>query len=201
MPKIVDHDRRREEIAQATLRVIRKLGVENTTVRAISREGGFSSGVLAHYFGNKEEIVGFAFQWTAESAFRSLEACIADHPPGLERVRASLECMCPLPGSGTENTHLAISMSFWGHALHNPDLAAQFQANYNRWRGYVRRFLKESIDNGEAPEDLPVEDEVDLLVSTVDGLWIAEALEPARFTARRRNRLLDRIIGRLSRGR
>jgi AcrR family transcriptional regulator len=193
IPKIVDHDRRREDIADVTLRVIRNVGVENATIRAISRAGGFSSGVLAHYFSDKEELIGFAFQWTAEQAFRDLESLSSTHPPGLARVRASLEKMLPVPAPNAEHTHLAISMSYWSHALHNPKLAAMFHENYERWRNYVRRFLKEAIDAGEVRRDLSIEDEVDLLVSAVDGLWISESLDPARFTARRRNRLIDRM--------
>ena len=194
MPKIVDHGQRREQIAKATLLVIRKIGVEKATVRAISRAGGFSSGVLAHYFHNKDELVGFAFQWTAELAFEALEACSKKYPPGLPRVRASLERMLPEPNARMEHTHLAISTSFWGHALHNPDLARQFQINYGKWRGFVRRYLKEAIAEGQVPKSIVIDDEVDLLVSAIDGLWISEALEPKRFTARRRKRLLNLMI-------
>lgn len=194
MPKIVDHGRRREEIAEVTLRVIRDVGVEKATVRAISRAGGFSSGVLAHYFSDKEELIGFAFEWTAEQAFRELDWCSRTHRPGLARVRASLEKMLPVPAPNAEHTHLAISISYWGHALHNPQLAERFRYHYGRWRSYVRRYLKEAIDAGEIPPSLSIEDEVDLLVSAVDGLWISELLDSSRFTARRRKRLIDRMI-------
>ena len=50
MPKIVDHDERREEILSAAIRVIDSVGLDNTTTRAIALESGYSNGVLSHYF-------------------------------------------------------------------------------------------------------------------------------------------------------
>ena len=37
MPKIIDHDQRREEIAQQINSLISEKGIENTTIRAICR--------------------------------------------------------------------------------------------------------------------------------------------------------------------
>ena len=57
MPKIVDHDERREEILQAAIRVIDSVGLDNTTTRAIALESGYSNGVLSHYFQDKDDIL------------------------------------------------------------------------------------------------------------------------------------------------
>jgi AcrR family transcriptional regulator len=54
-------ERRRREVCQAALRVITREGLEVTTLRDISREGGFTTGVLSHYFPDKEAVIAGAF--------------------------------------------------------------------------------------------------------------------------------------------
>lgn len=50
MPKIVDHDQRRRELAEAAWKVITEVGIDGATTREIARASGYSTGVLAHYF-------------------------------------------------------------------------------------------------------------------------------------------------------
>src|SRR5688572_2770913 len=57
MPKIVDHDERRREVLSAARRVIVRDGIDAATTRAIAKEAGYSNGVLAHYFTDKDEIL------------------------------------------------------------------------------------------------------------------------------------------------
>jgi AcrR family transcriptional regulator len=49
MPKKVDHDKRRADIAVAAFRVIGRKGVAGATIRDIARETGYSVGAIVHY--------------------------------------------------------------------------------------------------------------------------------------------------------
>ncbi|MGY4719413.1 TetR/AcrR family transcriptional regulator [Naumannella cuiyingiana] len=60
MPKVVDHEQRRAEIADAVRRILLRDGLAGATVRAVVAETGMSSGAIRHYFPNQEELVGFA---------------------------------------------------------------------------------------------------------------------------------------------
>ena len=48
MPKIVDHETRREEIAEALWRVVRRDGVRAASVRTIAAEAGWSPGAVRY---------------------------------------------------------------------------------------------------------------------------------------------------------
>src|SRR5688572_22677447 len=109
MPKIVDPQRRRDEIAAVTLAVISKVGLENTTIRMISREGGFSSGVISHYFRDKNELTNFAFELVISRAFAEIEHRASKREPGLARLRESMAVMLPRKGDPL----IAVSMGFW----------------------------------------------------------------------------------------
>jgi AcrR family transcriptional regulator len=57
MPKIVDHDKRRDEIALVACRVVAEHGFDQATIVRIAREAGYTTGMVAHYYDTKQEIV------------------------------------------------------------------------------------------------------------------------------------------------
>ena len=57
MPKAVDHDQRREQIAQAACSVVASHGFEQATVVRIARAAGYTTGMLPHYFSSKQDIM------------------------------------------------------------------------------------------------------------------------------------------------
>jgi TetR/AcrR family transcriptional repressor of bet genes len=57
MPKVVDHAQRRDEIALAACQAVAKYGFEQATVARIARAAGYTTGMLAHYFDSKQEII------------------------------------------------------------------------------------------------------------------------------------------------
>ena len=69
MPKIVDHELRRQELLAATWRVIARTGIVGVTTREIAREAGFSTGVLAHYFADKEDILAAALRLSHQQVY------------------------------------------------------------------------------------------------------------------------------------
>ena len=66
MPKTVDRSERREALLAAVWRVIARGGLERATIRTIAEETGWSTGVLAHYFADKEDILASALQLSHE---------------------------------------------------------------------------------------------------------------------------------------
>jgi TetR/AcrR family transcriptional repressor of bet genes len=57
MPKVVDHAQRRDEIALVACQVVAKYGFEQATVARIARAAGYTTGMVAHYFESKQEII------------------------------------------------------------------------------------------------------------------------------------------------
>jgi AcrR family transcriptional regulator len=57
MPKIVDHAQRREEIAHVACQVVARYGFEQATVARIARAAGYTTGMVAHYYESKQDII------------------------------------------------------------------------------------------------------------------------------------------------
>jgi TetR/AcrR family transcriptional repressor of bet genes len=57
MPKIVDHAKRREEIALVACKVVASHGFEQATMARIARAAGYTTGMVAHYYESKQDII------------------------------------------------------------------------------------------------------------------------------------------------
>src|SRR5262245_8293841 len=90
MPKVVDHEQRRAELAAAVWRLASREGLEAVTVRRVAEEAGWSTGALVHYFADKEELILFAFRTAADRVGRRLAQIEERTSDPLERARAQL---------------------------------------------------------------------------------------------------------------
>jgi AcrR family transcriptional regulator len=191
VPRIVDHVRRRQDLARLVVGIVQREGAEHATVRRIAKVGGFSSGVLAHYFRDKDELIGFAFRWVARANFQGLEQSVEAAAPGLPRLRAALEFMVP---ATTAPSFARVWLSLWGGAMGNPALARVHREYYARWRRYLRRFLDEAVRRRQVAAPASRRDTTDLLATAIDGLWIGATFEPARYPSRRRRALVGQLL-------
>lgn len=66
MPKRVDHQERRREIAEALFRIAAGQGLQAVTLRAVAAEAGISMNLVQYYFPTKEEMLRFGWQRVAE---------------------------------------------------------------------------------------------------------------------------------------
>ncbi len=199
MPRIVDRDQRRQEIAEAAWRVINSSGIEAASLHAVARTLGSTTGAIAHYFSNKEELISFTFETKTNAVFASIESEARRKPPGLPRLRAALARMAPVLAS-TSNHGGAATLSYWGLAVSNPLYARLHKHSYRRWRGIVHGYMLEAIALSHLPADCDAEIEASLLMTLVDGLLVGATLEPTRVTAKSGARMLDAAIARIGAG-
>jgi AcrR family transcriptional regulator len=119
MPKIVDHDERREEILQAAMRVICTVGLDGTTMRAIAREAGYSNGGLSHYFADKDDILRSVLVMTHRRSVERRAQALAGKS-ALDRLWALLLDNLPLDEERSVET--LMEMTFWPRAVSSPEL-------------------------------------------------------------------------------
>ena len=72
MPKIVDHDARRAELAQASYRLLCERGYDGASMRQVAKAAGVSTGTLYHYFPDKSSILIHAFTTMLERDEKAL---------------------------------------------------------------------------------------------------------------------------------
>lgn len=57
MPRIVDHDERRREICDVLLDVVAEAGIAAATIREVADRSKWSTGVISHYFKNRQDLL------------------------------------------------------------------------------------------------------------------------------------------------
>ncbi|MEU7739958.1 TetR/AcrR family transcriptional regulator [Nonomuraea sp. NPDC049158] len=177
MPKIVDHDERRREVLSAASRVIVRDGIDAATTRAIAKEAGYSNGVLAHYFADKDEILLSALRQSHQRIRERLTRKI-EGATGLAALRELLLDNLPLDAERTQETRLEVS--FWSRSLASERLAEVQRAEAAELRGAVRTLLGEARAAGELTTDENLDDITERLLALVDGLSLHLLLYPGR---------------------
>jgi AcrR family transcriptional regulator len=176
VPKIVDHEQRREELAAAVWRLASRDGLEAVTIRGVAAEAGWSTGALHHYFADKEELLLFAFQIVAGRVGRRVATAREESGEPLELARALLAIGLPLDEERRDETR--VWFAFLGLALTRPPLARAQRLAYQAWRRMVADALREAQEQGDVDEDVDVEREAAGLVALVDGLAVQASFEP-----------------------
>ena len=121
MPKVVDHEGRRAELALALWRVALRDGFDAVTVRSVAEETAWSAGALRHYFPDKTGMVLFAIDFVVDSVRQRIgnaNAAAGTLTPQL--VQEHLEQLLPLD----DERHLESEAWFALVALAHRDPAA-----------------------------------------------------------------------------
>ena len=62
MPRVVDHEARRAEVAAVAADLIARRGLDGVSVRDVAAAGGYSTTVVTHYFASKRELLLHAYR-------------------------------------------------------------------------------------------------------------------------------------------
>ena len=113
MPKIVDHQQRRQHIASVAVKLIANQGLENTSIRQIAKESNYSKGIVEHYFENKDELISCAVDWVNESYNQRIETSVKNLV-GLASLEVRIRKALPLDQAVVDDWK--VRLRFWSLA-------------------------------------------------------------------------------------
>ena len=178
MPKIVDHAARRDEIAHVACKVVAHYGFEQATVARIARAAGYTTGMVAHYYESKQQIILAALRLMLlrieQRLTRERETGEADLLDVLSEALAI---------DAQRFTECAFWMAFWGQVPADKKLK-----RLNIWvhREYMRLFARCFAEHWqEWPEwPVPVRDQVlRSVVIFMNGLTASAVTSPRDWPA------------------
>lgn len=188
MPKQVDADVRRGELAAATRNVILRRGLEGTTLREVAREAGWSIGVLAHYFETKDELLRYSLAdptWVM-NRFDSTE------PDGLASVRRILERL--LPSSAEMRDMWQVWMTFWVSWPGDASWDRERRLRQRKFRRFCRGLVHHACDRGELRALRDPDRDGDDLATLLYGLGVQAVMDPRSWPLRRQLGELEAFI-------
>lgn len=170
MPKIVDHDQRRRELAAAVWQVIARDGVEGISIRAVAAASGWSSGALRHYFSTRAELLAFACEQVIEQVTERIQALRHTGGP-VQAVRAIL--LETMPVDETRRTEDSIAFAFLALGLGDPELARVQRRHFTGMYELCLRLVQDLAERGAlARAGQNVETLARRMHAVVDGLTV-----------------------------
>jgi TetR/AcrR family transcriptional regulator, transcriptional repressor of bet genes len=185
MPKIVDHGERRQEIALAACQAIAKFGLDAVTLVDIATEAGCTTGMLAHYFKTKWDVIIAALRLMHVR----LEKRLSD---GLNTDNVRLEDILEdaLPTTLEHRFESAAWLTFWGVAISRPELLDQTEQIHSDWRALVRRCVLRTTASSCSWSDELIEDVVSSIILFMDGMHVKALTRASMFPPTEQVRLL-----------
>ncbi|WP_049574212.1 TetR/AcrR family transcriptional regulator [Nonomuraea sp. SBT364] len=194
MPRQVDHDLRRRQIAEAVWRLATRGGLEDVTLRQVATEAGVSARLLQYYFGTRDQLLLGALEILnadAERRARQRLELLGDDPGMRALVRGVLLELLPLDEE-RHNRHL-VYVAYFVRFLADPALGAAAREAPLALENLVAGLLTRGRELGEVRPEVDTEAEAAFLVAAAEGLQSRVLLgqhPPERAVA-----LIDRQLG------
>jgi AcrR family transcriptional regulator len=148
VPKLGMGPIRREQICRAAAAVIAREGFAGSTMRMVADEAGVSTGMLNHYFANRQDLLTQALVFVSERTQESYRKSIEGIPAGIERLTALLDFALADSEQMTETWRVWINS--YGEAVRLPELRHTIESRLTSWYEIIDMALE-----GVAPPDVP----------------------------------------------
>jgi|FLMP01.1.fsa_nt_emb TetR/AcrR family transcriptional repressor of bet genes len=180
MPKKVDHEGRRLALAGHAVDVIADKGIENMRLLDVARRMGVTTGLVTHYFEDKDAVLHAALEYVANELVWHDETSATITTP--DDMCAYLVEILPL--DEIRRRHWKVWIAFWSRALNN-EMLAQVHKRYNLT---FRTRLMASITRFEL-HDNPIAC-ADAVNMTIDSIATHATIEPDYWTPERQREQL-----------
>jgi AcrR family transcriptional regulator len=168
---------RREQICRAAAVVISREGFAGSTMRMVAEEAGVSTGMLNHYFVNRQDLLTQALVYVSERTQDRYRKAIVDIPAGMERLTTLLDAALSGDEEMTETWRLWINA--YTEAVRLPELRHTIEARLHSWWDLIDLAL-EGLVPAPAPGEIPVAWRLDAMLN---GLAIQALTSEAPLTA------------------
>ncbi|MCE9649433.1 MAG: TetR/AcrR family transcriptional regulator [Parvibaculum sp.] len=191
MPKKIDHQARRREIAQAAVSVIGTNGIDNTRLIDVARAAQATTGTITHYFEGKDAVLLAALDHVAQGILHLIHIPVENGGDRDDLIeRASL--VLPIDDDGKRDWR--VWMAFFGRAVGDPALARINNAYYDEFRQGLAKIIRwlqasKKLDAGIDPLLT-----ADSIMTAVDGLGVRASLDPDNWPAERQKQQLRAML-------
>jgi len=131
VPKLGMGPIRREQICRAAAAVIAREGFAGSTMRMVADEAGVSTGMLNHYFANRQDLLTQALVFVSERTQNAYWEAIGELPAGVERLNALLDAALSADGPMRETWYVWINA--YGEAVRLPALRHTMEERLQSW--------------------------------------------------------------------
>ncbi|MEK0312299.1 TetR/AcrR family transcriptional regulator [Cohnella sp. 56] len=169
MPKIVDHEKRKEHIADAVLRLVRREGLDGVSVRRAAEEASISLGALRHYFDAQHDLLAYAMRLLVRRVNARIDSLAFTGQPRADMEKV-IEQLAPLDDERLGEAE--VWLAFAGKAVSDPAIRALSQEVHEELYAGFRRSIDLLSERGLTRPGIDIDLEARLLHALVDGLVV-----------------------------
>jgi AcrR family transcriptional regulator len=170
-------EQRRAELIEVTAREIARVGLERVTLRDIARAGGWTTGIVSHYFVDKRELMIATFRSRADRARERIDAAVS---AGAAALPAIVEAALPLDAERAASWK--VWLAFWGVAVGDEELSAIQRERHRTFAAAIEAALRAEQDASRFG-GTDAGREALRLVAVLDGIALQAIFEPDRWPA------------------
>lgn len=186
MPRSVDHDERRRDIARAAIRLLAKNGPRGLTLRALADELGGSITLVTHFFPNRRALLDAVTSQVLEDSATDLASFESAQLAPAERLRGFLMWLLPTTAETLQLERGRVLLSAESDAHFN------VQEFFDTWERAVRDLIQQYLT------PLVPESErqfyVDLLRVVQNGVVLSSVEHPKYWTPEKQIEFIDALV-------
>lgn len=167
MPKIVDHEQRRQSIIDGMWTIVQRDGFSAVSVRSIAAEVGLSKSTIAHYFASQDEILAVAVQQHIDvnnAKFQALDVATCTPEVALKAL------LLAIPTTPEQRRQSQVWLALLEHSQSSPQVAETLAHMNREIRTAINALLQALATNGFVHKSRNLEQEAVKLHAIVDGL-------------------------------
>ncbi|MBI1261781.1 MAG: TetR family transcriptional regulator [Rhizobiales bacterium] len=191
MPKKIDHDIRRKEIAQAAISVIGSHGIENVRLIDVARQANATTGSITHYFEDKDAVLLAALDQVSQGILELINTPLAADAD-VDDLIDYVSLVLPLDEDGHEAWR--VWLAFFGRAIVTPGLLSINRNYYTEFHEGLVRIIHNMQKRRKVSATLDVTMIADAIITVVDGLGVRAALDPENWTAEKQTNQLRTML-------
>jgi AcrR family transcriptional regulator len=185
MPRVVDHDERRRDIADVAIRLLARDGAAGLSLRSIAAELGGSLTMVTHYYANRQELMTDLAHQICDTWRGALVELDETHREPRDRLRAFMIWLLPVTEKGREEDRARFALLAADSDLSGRAVLLEFDE-------VVRGMLRERLQ-GLVPRR-SVASVADLLHAFASGVSLDSQLGPEAWPRKRQLALLDALL-------
>ncbi len=194
MPKIVNRQKKKEQILNAAFNVFAKKGFNATKMIDIAREANMGKGTLYEYFKNKKEIFSALFAFLFQDFDREFQQRITAISDPVEKIRLIIQIYF-VDVIKRYGDFIKIVMDFWMAEAHRestamPASALNLADMYDGYTKLIARIIREGIEQ-HIFQAVNTEHYAAMLLAIFDGLYLQIFLNVHKFNV---NEIADSIF-------
>ena len=185
-----DHDEKRSELVAAALRAIQSLGFEGASMRQIAIEAGCTTGVLTHYFTNKEQLL----RQLLDELFDAMDTWSINITSQSD-VFQVVEDILQTPFSADDDTSV---WYLWYQVLlkarTDPSLASEIAQRYGTLLKQLTNLFERHQQRGVLRSDYPAQMLAEQVFAVTEGWSLMAPIDLQRFEPGRRKQMVTMVI-------